>query len=94
MIKLLWLAGLACVACKLLSGHWPWELLGRSDRSSAELRARALLGVERSATREDIIDAHKRLITQVHPDRGGSSEAVHEANAARDVLLGRLAQRR
>lgn len=94
MTKLLWLAALACVACKLLSGRWPWELLKESDRSTAELRARTLLGVQRSATREDIIDAHKRLITQVHPDRGGSSEAVHEANTARDVLLGRLTQHR
>jgi hypothetical protein len=30
----------------------------------------------------------------VHPDRGGSNEAVHEANAARDLLLARLVERR
>ncbi|MFM6831362.1 MAG: molecular chaperone DnaJ, partial [Novosphingobium sp.] len=36
----------------------------------------------------------RRLIAQVHPDRGGSNEAVHEANAARDLLLARLSDRR
>ncbi len=30
------------------------------------------------------------MIAQVHPDRGGSNEQVHAANAARDLLLARL----
>ena len=55
---------------------------------------RTLLGVPPQASRDDIVEAHRRRIAQVHPDRGGSSEAVHEANAARDLLLGRLAERR
>jgi hypothetical protein len=29
-------------------------------------------------------------VTVVHPDRGGSSGQVHEANAARDLLLDEL----
>jgi len=28
----------------------------------------------------------------VHPDRGGTNEQVHEANAARDLLLDELPQ--
>lgn len=94
MGKLVVLAILACVACRLLSGRWPWELLKAADRTAAESRARLLLGVGHDATRTDIVEAHRRVIAQVHPDRGGSSEAVHEANAARDLLLGRLALRR
>ena len=97
MIKLIMLLVLGSIACKSLSGHWPWELMRAADRSAAEARARALLGVSRAATREDIIDAHRRRLTQVHPDRGpdrgGSSAAVHEATAARDLLLARLAER-
>ena len=50
-----------------------------------------MLGVDRSAKREAIIEAHRRLIARVHPDRGGSNDAVHAANAARDLLLARLA---
>lgn len=94
MGKILVLVILASVACKLLSGRWPWELLKAADRTAAEARARSLLGVGHDATREDIVEAHRRLIATVHPDRGGTSEAVHEANAARDLLLGRLAVRR
>ncbi len=93
MIKLLLIAGLVCVVCKMLVGRWPWELIGGSARSQAETLARGLLGVRRSATREDIIDAHRRLVTLVHPDRGGTGEQVHEANAARDLLLARLVPR-
>lgn len=93
MIKLLWITLLACVAIKMLAGRWPWELLGGSVRSQGEQRARNLLGIGRAAGRQEIIDAHRRLIAQVHPDRGGTAEAVHEANAARDLLLGTLGER-
>ena len=93
IVKLIMLLALASIACKSLSGHWPWELLRAADRSAAEARARSLLGVSRGASREDIIDAHRRRLTQVHPDRGGSSAAVHEAAAARDLLLARLSER-
>ncbi|MBW8784773.1 MAG: J domain-containing protein [Novosphingobium sp.] len=90
MSKLIWLALVAALACKLLFGRWPWELAATSPRSQDDARARALLGVRRDATREEIIDAHRRRIAQVHPDRGGTVEQVHEVNAARDLLLGRL----
>ncbi|MCW1382375.1 molecular chaperone DnaJ [Novosphingobium sp. KCTC 2891] len=93
MTKLLWLVVLASIAVRMLAGRWPWELLRENERSVEEKRARNLLGVATAANRQDIIDAHRRLITRVHPDRGGSSEAVHEANAARDLLLGRLGER-
>ena len=93
MIRLIMLVVLGSIACKSLSGHWPWELMRAADRSAAEARARSLLGVARDAKREDIIDAHRRRLTQVHPDRGGTNQAVHEAAAARDLLLARLAER-
>ena len=86
-MKLLWLLFLAALACKMFIGRWPWELVGGSARSVDQARARALLGVRPRATRDDIIEAHRRLITRVHPDVGGSSEQVHAANAARDLLL-------
>jgi len=93
MIKILWFLVLATIACRLILGRWPWDLLRGSARRQAEKKARALLGVGPAASREQVIEAHKRLIAMVHPDRGGSNEAVHEANAARDVLLGVLAER-
>ena len=74
------------------AGKWPWDYLRGtlSVRDQALARARRLLGVSPRANRSDIIAAHKRLVAMVHPDRGGTNEQVHEANAARDLLLDEL----
>ena len=90
MGRLLVFGVLACVLCRSLTGSWPWQLWRNSELSQKEAQARSLLGVNRSATRTQIGEAHRRLLTQVHPDRGGSNEAVHSASAARDLLLARL----
>lgn len=89
-MKLLWLLVLAILACRLLTRRWPWELIGGPRRLDPKRRARALLGVSKHAGHTDIVDAHRRLLAMVHPDRGGTNEQVHEANAARDLLLGAL----
>lgn len=89
-MKFLLLAALACLAVKMLAGRWPWELFIPDARTVAEKRARGLLGLGAAASHDEIIDAHRRLIIKVHPDRGGTADLVHEANAARDVLLARL----
>jgi hypothetical protein len=88
--KLLLLLVLAGAACRVLTGRWPWELWAWSERSQKEAQARTLLGVNATATREEIGEAHRRLLAKVHPDRGGSNEAVHQASAARDLLFARL----
>lgn len=87
MTKLLWLAALGVVAWRLLVGRWPWESGKHVARLRAHSQARAVLGVSKGAARADIVDAHRRLIARVHPDRGGTVEQVHQANAARDMLL-------
>ena len=46
--------------------------------------------VKFEAERSEILEAHRRLITMVHPDRGGTNAQVHEANAARDLLIEEL----
>jgi hypothetical protein len=89
MIRLLILAGIVVLGWKLVTGRWPWEPK-LATRAQAVFRARKLLGVSAVASREDILAAHKRLVTMVHPDRGGSNAQVHEANAARDLLLDEL----
>jgi DnaJ family protein C protein 19 len=89
MIRLLFFAGILVLGFRLFIGRWPWEPKV-STRAQAVFRARKLLGVSAVASREDVLTAHKRLVTIVHPDRGGSSAQVHEANAARDLLLDEL----
>lgn len=86
IIRLILFAAVACFFYKMLVGRWPWQKK-ITTRQQAIFRARRLLGIEASANRDDIIAAHKRLVAMVHPDKGGSNEQVHEANAARDLLF-------
>ena len=91
MIKLLFIAAMISLGCRMVLGKWPWEYLSaKPTRPQAVLKARQLLSVRHEASRSEILEAHRRLIATVHPDRGGTSEAVHEANNARDVLLAEL----
>jgi DnaJ family protein C protein 19 len=90
MIRLLFFAALACGLYRLVAGRWPWQRRLASRESFALAHARAVLGVGERAGRQEILDAHRRLIASVHPDRGGSNEKVHEANAARDMLIAAL----
>lgn len=96
MGKLIPLLIIAAMGCKLLLGRWPWEMLALSQMKNGPqatrsmAKARTLLGVSPAASRADIIEAHKRLLVQVHPDRGGSEALVYEANEARDLLLAQV----
>jgi hypothetical protein len=91
MLKLVMVIVALSIFCRWALGKWPWEYLRQGEtRSQAMFRARKLLGVEAGAGREDIIAAHRRLTTLVHPDKGGTNAAMQEANAARDLLLGEL----
>tara|TARA_R100000406_G_scaffold41005_1_gene27411 strand:- start:136 stop:432 length:297 start_codon:yes stop_codon:yes gene_type:complete len=94
MIRFLIIAALLCVVCRWAFGRWPWDFLKPAPtRSQAVFRARKLLDVSADASHAQIIEAHKRLVRQVHPDRGGSAAQVHEANAARDILIDQLPPR-
>ena len=80
-----------CLLCRWTLGKWPWEYLrALSTRDQALARARQLLGVEAGASRDEVIAAHRRLTALVHPDRGGTTAGMQEANAARDLLLAEL----
>jgi hypothetical protein len=89
MSRLLVFLALAIIVWKMASGRWPWEAK-TSTRAQAVFRARKLLGVRTNASRGEIIEAHRRLLAMVHPDRGGTNDQVHEATAARDLLLDEL----
>jgi hypothetical protein len=94
VFKLLLIAAILSIACRGVLGKWPWEFMSaKPTRDQAVFNARKLLSVGDGASRNDIVEAHRRLIALVHPDRGGTNSQVHEANAARDLLLDDLAHK-
>ena len=50
--------------------------------------ALSVLGLGAHATREEVIEAHRRLMSKNHPDKGGSTFIAQQLNEAKRVLIG------
>ena len=85
--------GKLLVGALLMGGAILWAAYRRGRTQVAVMPvqdARALLGVGENATLAEIRDAHRRLITRVHPDTGGSAELANRVNIARDTLVAEM----
>ncbi len=90
--------GVALLESYLQRYHPGWQERTRSSYSggsgatgSGEMsrqEACEVLGVAPDASREEILEAWRRLIKRVHPDSGGSAFLTNKLNTARYVLLG------
>ena len=58
---------------------------GNMDRAEAL----KVLGLQDGASEADIKAAHRRLMANLHPDKGGSDYLAQQINRAKDILLGK-----
>lgn len=62
---------------------------GTLPRRMSEEEALSVLGLKRGANAEEIRAAHRKLIAQLHPDKGGTDYLAAKINEARDFLIRR-----
>ncbi len=62
----------------------------KSDTQMSYAEALAVLGLNDNATRADVDQSYKKLISQLHPDAGGTDYLAAKINQARDRLYDHL----
>lgn len=81
------------LGAKQQSSHSSRGYKGVNDPSYDE--ALHILGLEQytgkeSPTRDIVIQAHRRLMQRLHPDRGGNDYLASQINVAKDILLKKI----
>ncbi len=71
------------------AGSGPSEHGKSASRSASDMsvdEALQVLGLNGTPTQEDITRAYRKIMQQLHPDRGGNEYFAAKANQARDIL--------
>jgi len=63
------------------------EQQNRSIDSMTKEEAFEILGLNSDASKEEIIATHRKLMSKIHPDKGGTDYLARSINQAREVLL-------
>jgi len=59
---------------------------GRTETAMSVDEALQVLGLQGAPTKEEITGAYRKIMQQIHPDRGGNEYFAAKANQAREVL--------
>jgi hypothetical protein len=62
---------------------------GGRPAAMTEEEAYEVLGLEKGASREDVVRSHRSLMKKLHPDHGGTTALAARVNEAKDVLMRR-----
>lgn len=68
--------------------HDSGETRRSSEAPMNREQALSILGIGEGATRQEIIQAHRKLMKKYHPDHGGSDYLASKINEAKQFLLG------
>mmetsp|Transcript_36128 Transcript_36128/g.88286 ORF Transcript_36128/g.88286 Transcript_36128/m.88286 type:complete len:113 (-) Transcript_36128:391-729(-) len=83
------LLSLRTAAARAASGpRIPRAFQGGFEAEMTRKEALLVLNLREGATRDQVRDAHRKLMMLNHPDRGGSQYVTSKVNEAKDLLMG------
>lgn len=65
----------------------PQQPAAPATQQMSQKEAFDILGLTEDATQEQVLEAHKRLMQKLHPDKGGSTHLASQLNQAKATLL-------
>lgn len=95
VLPLFWkLASLALRFLPFLIRRMATDSGPHQPRAAAEAAALLGLNIQHDLTEQAVLDAHRKLMQKLHPDRGGNDHLAAKLNDARDLLLQHLRHKR